>query len=233
MPGIDEQWWQSSEQDSHGACSPGAHSPTREEKQRREGAVEEQAKVPWDNVTCESGVVREGSPKNIDSRRICLFRVPEKRDSLTCLGNREDSVWLEGQVTEMSLKRWVRVRDWLEVVGFWTLAVNSWKPLEGCSAGPGQDEIGVWKSSLGLCEEWTGRGKHRCGETREEAAAELQTGEDGDRDSGGVTAMRIRRWDWQVSGMDGREGMRKRKVSRGNLQEISLSNCVDYRAISD
>lgn len=33
--------------------------------------------------------------------------------------------------------------------------------------------------------------------------------------------------------MDGREGMRKRKVSRGNLQEISLSNCVDYRAISD
>lgn len=60
------------------------------------------------------GVVRKGPPEK--HRRFSLSRSPEERGSLTCLGNREDSMWLElrkvrGRVVETSLTRWVSVQD--------------------------------------------------------------------------------------------------------------------------
>ena len=55
-------------------------------------------------------MVRKGSPEEVHSRSISLFRVPKKKESLASFRNREGSVWLkpkkgEGKVTEIHLKR--------------------------------------------------------------------------------------------------------------------------------
>ena len=93
--------------------------------------MEEQTKVSWDNVTGGvRGAIREGLPKKIHSRRICLFRVPEKTVCPVWGARRIPCGW-----RDKWLKRACKGGSGAktnQMVGLWTLTMDTWKPLEGC-----------------------------------------------------------------------------------------------------